>query len=69
MDGVAAEVAEEVLVLFEYSNGDALASEKKTEHDAGGTTADDAAGGGERIGWGGHVADEPSKGAEGRQKR
>ena len=50
MDGVAAKVAEEVFVLLEYSNGDALAREKDSEHDARRTTTDDAAGGSERIG-------------------
>jgi len=49
MDGVAAEVAEEVLVLFEDGDGDALAGEKETQHDTGGASADDAAGGGELI--------------------
>ena len=46
MDGVAAEVAEEVCVLFEDGDVDALAGEEEAEHDAGGASADDAAGGG-----------------------
>lgn len=45
MDGVAAEVAEEVLVFFEDGDIDAGASEEEAEHDSGGATADDAAGG------------------------
>jgi len=49
MNGVAAKVAEEVHVFFEDSDGDALASKEETEHDAGGTSADDAAGGGELV--------------------
>ena len=49
MDGVAAEVAEEVFVFFEDSDGDALAGEKKAEHDACWASADNAAGGGERV--------------------
>ena len=49
MDGVAAEVAEEVFVFFEDSDGDALAGEKKAEHDACGASADDAASCSERI--------------------
>ena len=61
MDGVAAEVAEEVLVFFEDGDGDALAGEKEAEHDACRTSADDAAGGGESgRGWA-HVWDEGSK--------
>ena len=49
MDGVAAEVAEEVLVFFEDGDGDTLAGEEETEHDAGGASADDAAGGRELV--------------------
>jgi hypothetical protein len=37
-------------VFFEDGDGDALTSEQEAEHDACGATADDAAGGGERIG-------------------
>ena len=43
VDGVAAEVAEEVLVLFEDGDVDALAGEEEAEHHAGGTSANDAA--------------------------
>ena len=49
MDGVSAEVAKEVQVFFEDCDGDALAREKKTEHDTRGASADDAAGGGELV--------------------
>ena len=49
MDGVAAEVAEEVLVLFEDGDVDAGAGEEEAEHHAGGASADDAAGG--LVGW------------------
>ena len=45
MDGVAAEVAEEVGVLFEHGDGDAGAGEEIAEHDAGRASANDAAGG------------------------
>ena len=45
VDGVAAEVAEEVGVLFEDGDVDAGAGEEEAEHDAGGAAADDAAGG------------------------
>ena len=45
MDGVAAEVAEEVLVFFEDGDIDAGAGEEEAEHDACGASADDAAGG------------------------
>src|SRR5215469_16705529 len=38
MDGVAAEVAEEVLVLFNNGDLDAMAGEKIGEHDAGGAS-------------------------------
>jgi hypothetical protein len=44
VDGVAAEVAEEVLMLFEDGDGDALARKEIAEEDTGGATADDAAG-------------------------
>ena len=46
VDGVAAEVAEEVLVLFEDGDVDAGAGEQEAEHHAGGASADDAEGGG-----------------------
>jgi hypothetical protein len=45
VDGVAAEVAEEVGVFFEDGDGDAGAGEEVGEHDAGGASADDADGG------------------------
>jgi len=61
MDGVAAEVAEEVGVFFKNCDSDALAREKVAEHDSGGTSSDDAAGGCERICGGGHLADELNK--------
>jgi hypothetical protein len=48
MDGVAAEVAEEVFVFFKYGDVDALTGEQEAEHDAGRSSADDAAGSGER---------------------
>ena len=52
MDGVAAEVSEEVIVFFEDGDVDTVAGQKETEHDAGGASADDAAGGGELVsGW------------------
>jgi len=44
VDGVAAEVAEEVGVFFEDGDGDARAGEEEAEHDAGGASADDADG-------------------------
>ena len=49
MDGVAAEVAEEVRVFFEDGDGDALAGEEVAEHDACRASADDAAGGRELV--------------------
>jgi hypothetical protein len=52
MDGVAAEVAEEVGVFFEDGHLNAGAGEKEAEHDAGGAAADDASGGGEGLGLG-----------------
>jgi hypothetical protein len=39
MNGVAAEVAVEVLVLFEHDDVDALAREEESEHDAGRSSA------------------------------
>ena len=44
VDGVAAEVAEEVAVLFDDDDGDACSGEEHAEHHPGGTAADDAAG-------------------------
>jgi len=44
MDGVTAEIAEEVLVLFEDGDGKAGASEEQAEHDSGRASADDACG-------------------------
>ena len=55
VDGVAAEVAEEVFVFFEDGDGDALAGEQEAEHDACGASADDAAGGGGRVEGGRHL--------------
>ena len=55
VDGVAAEVAEEVGVLFEDGDGEAGAGEQQAEHDPCRTSADDAAGGCERICRGGMV--------------
>ena len=49
MDGVAAEVAEEVRVFFEDGDGDALAGQEVAEHDACRASADDAAGGRELV--------------------
>src|SRR5215831_2144408 len=47
VDGVAAEVAQEVGVLLEHHDRDAGARQQETEHHAGGSAAGDAAGGGE----------------------
>jgi hypothetical protein len=52
VDGVAAEVAEEVGVLLEDGDFNAGAGEQEAEHDSGRASADDAAGGVE--GGGGH---------------
>ena len=69
MDGVAAEVAEEVFVLFEHGDVDAGAGEEEAEHDAGGASADDAAGGLEGCGVGGcHGVGKGSKGLRWSQK-
>ena len=58
VDGVAAEVAEEVGVLLEHDDVDAGAREQQPEHRAGGSAAGDDAGG--RVGqgsvMGSHVA-------------
>src|SRR4051812_15556784 len=45
MDRVAAEVAQEVGMLFQHDDVDAGAPQQKAEHHAGRTTAHDAAGG------------------------
>jgi hypothetical protein len=44
MDGISSKVAKEVLVLFEDRDLYAFTGEKKTQHDAGGSAADDATG-------------------------
>src|SRR5690242_6289293 len=44
MHGVAAEVAQEILMLLQQHNTDACAREKKSEHHPGGAAADHAAG-------------------------
>jgi len=54
VDGVAAEVAEEVFVFFEDGDADTGAREEEAEHDAGGASADDAGCGGWGLGGGGH---------------
>ena len=43
MDGVAAEIAEEVGVLLEHDHVDAGARQQEAQHHAGGSAADDAA--------------------------
>jgi hypothetical protein len=43
MDGIAAEIAQEVSVFFEDLNMDAGASEKKAQHHSGGAAAGDCA--------------------------
>ena len=65
MDCVAAKIAEEVHVFFEDRDGDAFASQEETEHNAGGASADDAAGG---FGGDWHRWEEGSRGSMGRQK-
>ena len=45
VNGVSTEVAEEVFVFFEDGDIDFGAGEEEAEHDAGGASADDAAGG------------------------
>ena len=52
MHGVAAEIAQEIRVLFQHHDLDAGARQQKAQHHAGGTAADHAAGDGER--WDGH---------------
>ena len=49
MDGVAAEVAQEVGVLLQHHHVDAGARQQEAEHHAGGPAAGDAAGGGELL--------------------
>jgi len=49
VDGVTAKVAEEVCVFFEDGDGNALAREKEAEHNSCRASADNAAGGGERV--------------------
>jgi hypothetical protein len=55
VNGVAAEVTEEVGVFFEDGDGNALPGEQVAEHDACGASADDAAGGCEGISRRGHL--------------
>ena len=69
MNGVAAEVAEEVFVFFEDGDVVAVAGEEIAEHHAGGaSTYDAAAGFGERRCGVRHRCDEVSKGGRLRQK-
>ena len=49
MDGVTAKIAEEIGVFFQDDDIDASPGEKKAEDHAGGTTADDAAAGGQLV--------------------
>ena len=50
MDGVAAEIAQEIGVLLQHDDVDAGAREQKAEHHAGRPAADDAAARGEPLG-------------------
>ncbi len=50
MDGIAAEVAQEVGVFLEHDDIDAGAREQKTQHEAAWASADDGAPGGELLG-------------------
>src|SRR4051812_49366154 len=43
MDGIAAKIAKEVLVFFQYQHIDASPGQKKSEHDSSRTAADNAA--------------------------
>ena len=43
VDGVAAEIAEEILVLLQHDDIDARARQQQPEHHAGGPSANDAA--------------------------
>ena len=45
MDGVAAEIAQKILVLFQHDHIDPGASQKETEHHAGRAAAGNATGG------------------------
>src|SRR5262249_28148731 len=49
MAGVAAEIAEEISMLFEDERINACAREKKTQHHSGGPAAHDAAAAGNRF--------------------
>jgi hypothetical protein len=51
MDGVAAKVAEEVIVLFQHCDRDPGARQQVTQHDAGGSAADNATGGFQSLVW------------------
>src|SRR5271154_3999395 len=42
VDGVTAEIAKEVLVLFKYGDGESGAGEQQPEHHAGRPSSDDA---------------------------
>ena len=50
MDGVAAEIAQEVGVLLEHDDVDAGTGQQKAEHHARGPAAGDAAPGGKSLG-------------------
>ena len=45
MDGVAPEIAQEILVLLEHDDGHALARQEEAKHHPGGAAAGDAASG------------------------
>src|SRR5687767_16035212 len=45
MDGVAAEIAEEIAMFFEHEHVESGAREEETEHHSGGAGADDATAG------------------------
>jgi hypothetical protein len=49
MDGVAAEIAQEVCMLFEHDNVNALARKKKAQHYAGGTASGNATASVDRV--------------------
>jgi hypothetical protein len=55
MDGVAAEVTQEISVLLEHHHLDAGAGEQITQHHAGGSTSGDAAACGDGFSW--HASD------------
>ncbi|MNC88489.1 hypothetical protein D3C83_43060 [compost metagenome] len=44
MDGIAAEIPQEILMLFKHDNGDPGAGQQQPEHHPCGTTANNAAG-------------------------